>query len=161
MPVVVMNSLSADRRFTTFVSPVTIATPANAAAAAIDATTRDNSSIASPSSMMKAADSQSGLAPLIAKSLTVPFTASSPMFPPGKNSGVTTNESVVKATRAEPTSNTAWSSIFRKRGLSKAGRNRSWINCALSLPPLPWPITTVLWCERGSGHEIAKVADIR
>ena len=37
----------------------------------------------------------------MARSLTVPLTASSPMFPPGKNNGVTTNESVVNAMRAE------------------------------------------------------------
>ena len=37
---------------------------------------------------------QSGRAPIIATSFTVPFTASVPMFPPGNSSGFTTNESV-------------------------------------------------------------------
>ena len=35
----------------------------------------------------------------MARSLTVPSTASVPMSPPGKNNGWTTNESVVKASR--------------------------------------------------------------
>ena len=125
MPVVVTNSLSADFRFTTFVSPVTMATPAAAAALAIAATTCDSSSIGNPSSRMKAAERHTGTAPLMARSLTVPFTASSPMLPPGKNSGVTTKESVVNATREPFTSTTAWSSIRRSSGLSNAGRNSS------------------------------------
>ena len=37
----------------------------------------------------------SGRAPATARSLTVPLTASSPIEPPGKRSGLTTNESVV------------------------------------------------------------------
>ena len=43
------------------------------------------------------------MAPPTARSLTVPWTASLPMSPPGKKSGRTTNESVVKAIRGEPT----------------------------------------------------------
>ena len=39
--------------------------------------------------------SASGRAPATARSLTVPLTASSPIEPPGKRSGLTTNESVV------------------------------------------------------------------
>ena len=39
----------------------------------------------------------------MARSLTVPFTARSPILPPGKNSGCTTYESVVKARRAPAT----------------------------------------------------------
>ena len=53
-----------------------------------------------PSSMMNAAVRNSGRAPLIARSFTVPLTASRPMSPPGKNNGVTTKESVVSATRS-------------------------------------------------------------
>ncbi len=52
-----------------------------------------------PSSMTKPAESASGRAPETARSLTVPLTASSPMSPPGKKSGLTTYESVVKASR--------------------------------------------------------------
>ena len=43
------------------------------------------------------------LAPPIARSFTVPWTASEPIFPPGKKSGFTTNESVVKASRERAT----------------------------------------------------------
>ena len=49
----------------------------------------------------------SGWAPIMARSLTVPLTASSPMSPPGKRMGLTTNESVVKARRVPATSTTA------------------------------------------------------
>ncbi len=49
--------------------------------------------------MMKATLRNSGWAPPIARSLIVPCTARVPMSPPGKNSGLTTNESVVKASR--------------------------------------------------------------
>jgi hypothetical protein len=48
-----------------------------------------------------------GCAPLIAKSFTVPLTASLPMSPPEKKMGVTTKESVVKAKRVSLTSSTA------------------------------------------------------
>jgi hypothetical protein len=49
---------------------------------------------------MKPALSQRGRAPHMARSLTVPHTASRPMSPPGKKSGLTTWESVVNASRA-------------------------------------------------------------
>ncbi len=49
--------------------------------------------------MMKAALKNNGVAPPIAKSFTVPCTASEPMSPPGKNSGFTTKESVEMAKR--------------------------------------------------------------
>jgi hypothetical protein len=89
-PVVVMKQPSALPRSTTFVSPVTRSTPAVAAAARIDATIRSSCASAKPSSRMNAALTQSGRAPAIATSFTVPFTARSPMSPPGKKSGVTT-----------------------------------------------------------------------
>src|ERR1700692_2414494 len=63
-----------------------------------------------PSSMMNAAVRNSGRAPLIARSFTMPLNASRPMSPPGKNNVVTTKKSVVSAMRAAPTSSTAWSS---------------------------------------------------
>ncbi len=43
-----------------------------------------------PSSMMKPAVRYMGSAPTMLRSLTVPFTASSPMSPPGKKMGDTT-----------------------------------------------------------------------
>ena len=50
---------------------------------------------------MKLALRNFGTAPETARSFTVPFTASSPIDPPGKNSGCTTNESVLIASRPE------------------------------------------------------------
>ena len=75
---------------TTLVSPVTIDTPAAWAAAAIEAAIRCRSATGNPSSRMKPHDRYSGRAPDMARSLTVPLTARSPMSPPGKNSGDTT-----------------------------------------------------------------------
>ena len=90
MPAVLMKSPSPLPRSTTLVSPVTIGTPAAPRPRRIDATTRRSVSIGRPSSRMKPALRYSGRAPHIARSLTVPFTASVPMSPPGKNSGRTT-----------------------------------------------------------------------
>ena len=100
VPVVVMNRPSAAPLGTTLVSPVTICTPALAAAAAISATISFNSAIGKPSSSTNAAEIQDGTAPAIARSLQVPCTASSPMEPPGKRLGCTTNESVDMAIRS-------------------------------------------------------------
>ena len=55
-----------------------------------------------PSARMNAVERYSGVAPDIARSLTVPLTARSPIEPPGKNIGLTTNESVENASRAPP-----------------------------------------------------------
>ncbi len=55
MPVVEMKILSPLPRLTTLVSPVTSCTPASLAAALIESTMRRRSSVASPSSRMKAA----------------------------------------------------------------------------------------------------------
>ena len=62
---------------------------------------------------------QSGRAPETARSLTVPLTASSPMSPPGKKSGLTTYESVVNASRASP------SSTARRRRAGRAAGCRA------------------------------------
>ncbi len=51
---------------------------------------RPSSSKASPSSITYAREIATGLAPIIARSFTVPFTASSPMSPPGNSMGLTT-----------------------------------------------------------------------
>ncbi len=102
-PVVVMKTPSPLPRSTTFVSPATKATPASAQACRIESTMRVRSATGSPSSRMNAAVRYRGVAPPTARSLTVPWTASLPMSPPGKNSGRTTNESVVMAICNEPT----------------------------------------------------------
>ena len=90
IPAVLMNIPSPLPRSTTFVSPVTIVTCARCAARAIDCTTRHSVAIGKPSSRIKPTLRYKGRAPAMARSLTVPFTASSPMSPPGKNSGLTT-----------------------------------------------------------------------
>jgi len=72
MPVVLMKIPSPLPRSTTLVSPVTTETPASAAARFMDWTTRQRSSIGSPSSRMNPAASATGRAPHIATSLTVP-----------------------------------------------------------------------------------------
>ncbi len=74
-------------RSTTFVSPVTIRTPARAASAAMEPTIRRRRAISQPSSMMNAAESQRGRAPPTTRSFTVPQTANVPMSPPGNSSG--------------------------------------------------------------------------
>jgi hypothetical protein len=81
---------SAAPRLTTLVSPVTTGTPAAAAASAISATSSRRISIEKPSSSTKAAEMAVGRAPIMARSLIVPCTASVPAEPPGKRSGWTT-----------------------------------------------------------------------
>ncbi len=90
-PVVVMKSWSAAPRPTTFVSPVTTATPAARAAAPIERATCSRTASGRPSSRISETARAVGIPPIIATSLTVPWTASEPMSPPGKNSGDTTN----------------------------------------------------------------------
>ena len=79
------------------VSPVTICTPAAFAAVAALVTKRRSVSVGSPSSIMSEKLRYSGFAPHMARSLTVPHTASLPMSPPGNSSGVTTKLSLEKA----------------------------------------------------------------
>lgn len=90
MPAVFTKSASPLPRSTTFVSPVTMRTPATSAVRRIDASTRARTSIGRPSSAISAQLRKSGLAPTIARSFTVPETARVPMSPPGKKSGFTT-----------------------------------------------------------------------
>ena len=92
-----MKILSALPLGTTLVSPVTIVTPALSASDFMESSIRSRSSKGSPSSRMRAHEMKSGLAPMTARSFTVPFTASFPMSPPGKKIGVIVKVSVVKA----------------------------------------------------------------
>ncbi len=84
----------------------------------------------------------SGLAPAIARSLTVPLTASSPIEPPGKRSGLTTKVSVVVARRMPSTSNTPLSPSSSSCSEPNAGTNRPSIIVWVALPPAPWAIVT-------------------
>src|SRR3989338_4565124 len=151
-PVVLMKSPSPLPFSTTLVSPVTISTPTAAAASCIERTTRSSVASGRPSSRMKAALKQSGRAPPMARSFTVPWTASEPMSPPGKNSGWTTKESVVKASRRPSRLMTAWSSRRASAGLWKAGRKSLRTSSAVSRPPLPWPSSTVFFAGSSTGQ---------
>jgi hypothetical protein len=124
-------------RSTTLVSPVTMRTPAARAAAPMSCTMRASVAMGSPSSRMKPALSTSGVAPLMARSFTVPCTASVPMLPPGKMSGLTTNESVEYATRAPGSVSTVLSLSEAASAVPKAGRNRCSTSSADSCPPPP------------------------
>ena len=96
--------------------------------------------MSSPSSRMKAAEMPSGVAPPTARSLIVPLIASSPMSPPGKKSGLTTNESVVTAmpTLSTPGSaSTAWSPSWSSTGLLRMSPNSAVVSVWLAFPPAP------------------------
>src|SRR3954451_9270500 len=133
MPVVQTYMPSAWPRSTPLVSPVTTSTPAAPAAVAIASTSKRGSSADRPSSRISASDSASGFAPAIASSLTVPLTANSPIEPPGKRSGLTTNESVVSA--RSPTAAASSSA-----SIPNAGASRPSISLPVALPPAPWAI---------------------
>ncbi len=101
---------------------------------------------------------KSGSAPPTARSLTVPWTASRPMSPPGKKSGRTTNESVVKASRgrlhavarAEPDGR-----LILQRGehvVAERRHEQPLDQVGGQRPPLPWPSTMWSYCDRGSGQ---------
>src|ERR1019366_3461227 len=129
--------------------------PARRAAAPMVWARIPSSSRANPSSSTKPAERKSGTAPVMATSLTVPLTARSPRFPPGKKRGRTTNESVLKASRAAPACTTAASPSWARMlpVPPKAGRKRCSISSAPSRPPPPWPITMVGWSRRGTGQD--------
>ncbi len=138
---------------TTLVSPVTICTPALAAAAAMSATISFSSAIGKPSSSTNAAEIQDGTAPDIATSLQVPCTASSPMDPPGKRLGCTTNESVDIASRSPPGSvRTAPSPSDSSSGLRNASMNTASTSAAEALPPAPCARFT--WSSSNRGRRL-------
>ena len=98
-----MTMPSTSPRPITLVSPVRIAVPASRQASRIDARIRSRSGRGNPSSMITLQVSPStSVAPIIARSLTVPETASRPMSPPGKNGGWMTCESVVRTSQRSP-----------------------------------------------------------
>ena len=151
MPVVQMYMPSAAPRSTTLVSPVITSTPAASAAAAIASTSARRTSAGRPSSRISERLSAAGSAPAIARSLTVPFTASSPIEPPGKRSGLTTKLSVLIA-RPRPSMRTTPESPSSARAPSsepRAGSSRPSISVWVALPPAPWAIVTWSSLNRG------------
>ena len=75
-----------------------------------------------PSSSTKAAERPRGRAPIMARSLTVPCTARWPAEPPGNRSGLTTKESVLKASRSPPGRVRTAASVLGRRGVVGEGR---------------------------------------
>ena len=98
--------------------------PRRRAAAAIASTSARSSSAGRPSSRISDRLSASGRAPDTARSLTVPFTASSPIEPPGKRIGLTTKLSVVMASCAPSTSTAPASPIAAPVAEPKAGHEQ-------------------------------------
>ena len=129
-----MYSPSPRPRSTTLVSPVTICTPASLAAAEAEAITRLSVPVGRPSSIISASERYFGSAPHIARSFTVPQTASLPMSPPGNSSGVTTKLSVEKAS---PPGSRAPSPSASSALLPKAGSISSSMSELVFRPPEP------------------------
>lgn len=86
----------------------------------------------------------------MARSLTVPWTASEPMSPPGKNRGVTTKLSVLSTTSPCGVRTTAASSSVPV--VPSAGVIRSRSSSAISWPPEPWPSRRRSVSVRGTGQ---------
>ncbi len=160
IPVVLIKILSQLPLSTTFVSPVTIVTPACPAASAMADIIRCRSLMGNPSSRIKPALRPSGWAPVMQISFTVPLIARSPMLPPGKKIGSTTNESVVKANRPSGTCRIAWSSRRLRISLPSKGKKSSLIRSAESLPPLPCASWIVSCSIIGMGQEEENVSTI-
>ncbi len=93
-----------------------------------------------PSSSTIASVIASGRAPAIARSLTVPLTASSPIEPPGNRIGFTTKLSVVNARTAPPTDSSPASPSTASASDSKAGTSSPSISVCVALPPAPCAI---------------------
>ena len=149
-PVVHTYIESACPRSTTLVSPATTSTPAASAAAAIASTSARSSSAGSPSSRTSARLRASGRAPAIARSFTVPFTASSPIEPPGKRIGLTTKLSVVSASGVPSTVTAPASPSAARLSEPKAGTNRPSISVWVAFPPAPCAI--VIWASLNFGR---------
>src|SRR5689334_7875005 len=145
-PAVVMYIPSALPCSTTLVSPPTTATPARRAAAAMARVSVSSTSAESPASRMSETRSATGCAPETARSFSVPFTASSPIDPPGKRSGCTTNASVVRASLVAPSWQTAASPSDSSSGPAKSGASRPSTRRRLARPPAPCAMS--IWASR-------------
>src|SRR5579871_2616155 len=88
----------------------------------------------------------------MARSLTVPFTARSPILPPGKMRGRTTKESVVNASRAPLTETTAPSWRCSSMEFEKAGMKIFSMSWWVRRPPPPCASTMRSSATRGTGQ---------
>ena len=144
-PVVLRTMPSISPRPITLVSPVTIAAPASRQVSRIEAWMRSRSARGKPSSMTAAqVRASTSVAPIIARSLTVPETERRPMSPPGKKMGWTTCESVVTTRYRSPSQSAAPSSIASapiplkaSGGAGISFRNTSSIRARIARPPAP------------------------
>ncbi|MPN25756.1 hypothetical protein SDC9_173171 [bioreactor metagenome] len=105
---------------TTLVSPVTIITPASSEVFLIEATISFKASNEKPSSIIKLKLIYFGIEKEVTRSFTVPEMQSLPISPPGKNSGFTTKESVVKAILSVSTFKTAASLSLSRLSLENS-----------------------------------------
>ena len=133
-----INILSPFPLSTTFVSPVTTNTPALSQLSFIPTKISQNSDIGRPSSIIKLSDRYFGIAPHMAISLTVPFTANSPMLPPGKKIGEITKLSVEKANSPFISKN-APSCLLSNLSFFNILKTPLSNNLFVSSPPLPCP----------------------
>ena len=151
-PVVLRTIPSISPRPITFVSPVTIRAPASRQASAIEACTRSRSARGNPSSRIAPqVRARTSVAPIMARSLTVPQMESRPMSPPGKKIGCTTWESVVTTSQRSPIHRAAPSSIARGPTSSAETCGASWrktssIRARIARPPAP--CFRVMRCSR-------------
>ena len=117
-------------------------------------TSASSTSVGRPASSTYVTTSASARAPDTARSLTVPLTASSPMDPPGKLSGLTTKLSAVMAMRAPSMLRCAASPSGSEDESKRTGANRPSIKRRLALPPAPCAISIC-----GSRKRILGVAE--
>ena len=141
MPAVVMYMPSALPRSTTLVSPPTMATPERRSALDIARTSASRIGDGRPSSSTNVTTMEWPLAPATARSFMVPFTASSPMEPPGKRRGFTTKLSAVMAMGVPSISTRAASPSGSRELLHSSGANSPSTSLRLALPPAPCAIS--------------------
>src|SRR5579871_71930 len=96
----------------------------------------------------------------MARSLTVPFTARSPILPPGKMRGRTTKESVVNASRAPLTETTAPSWRCSNMEFEKAGMKIFSMSWWVRRPPPPCARTMRSSATRGTGQFRVKLVGL-
>ena len=139
-PAVLMKMPSPWPFSTTLVSPVTMWTPASRAASRIE--TRIRLQVLDGEALLEDeadARGRAALAPAVATSLTVPHTASRPMSPPGKKSGLTTYVSVENAIRGPANGSDAASSRrFEAASSSNSATKTSSMSSRIIVPPEPW-----------------------
>ncbi len=150
-PVVLMYILSALPCSTTLVSPPTMETPALRAASAMARISASSTLVGNPSSNTNVATKALPMAPETARSFIVPFTARSPIEPPGNWIGLTTKLSVVIAMGAPLICTWAESESDCGTAPASSGTNKPSTSLRLALPPAPCAISICLSRKRTTG----------